>query len=270
MDTLGSSSTYTYRDWAIEYSSTEESTLWQAERLNDTQSEELFGLKNLFISMTSTDQQRNEDSGSLHRFIVDRDDFFMEPLLACPDECIESIHRLIPSSQAGETPLPVCASIYGIKNIVFRLANCVLCVDGTRQSTYIPSSFINKIKTDVSFRDMNCISPSGRKGMPFHSGLMMPSAINIAKPVFDSSVKRKVTKDHIPMYDDKYTKYTMVEAVVYVALLANRSKVESEYGNDPITFHGRREIQVYVLSLSHQHKIPRNDVADSTSDGDSR
>jgi hypothetical protein len=267
---LGSSSSYTYRDWALEYNSTEESTLWQAERLNDAESNELFGVKDLFVSMTSTDQQQNEDSGTLHRFMVDRDDFFMEPLLACPDECIESICKLIPSKTSDETPVPVCASVYGVKNLVFRLANCVLCVDDLRQAVYIPSSFINKIKVDVSFRDMNCSSPINRKGMPFHPGLVMPSATSVAKSVFESSTKRKVTKDHIPMYDDNYTRYVMVEAVVHVALLANRSTVESQYGNDPITFHGKREIQVYVLSLSHQQKISRNDVADSTSDGDSR
>lgn len=267
MDSIDSTSTYTYKDWEEEYGKTADSALWYPVKLNDKCSMEKFGRTDLYLSLCNEEEQT---SNYLQRFSLDRDDIFMEPLLKFPKECLDSILKIMPFESAETIPMPICANTYGYKNIVYTLSNCVLCVSGSRQDVYIPSSLSNKVKVDMSHKEIKCESPKFTRGMAFHKSVMLPNAKKNSMHLYNESKKRKVTQDHAPMYSDEYKQYVMVDATICVMLIPKRRRVDSQYGSDPITFHDKREIRIYVLSLSPQSRLIRNDVAESTSDGDSR
>jgi hypothetical protein len=178
--------------------------------------------------------------------------------------------QIMPFDSAETIPMPICANTYGYKNIVYTLSNCVLCVSSTGQDVYIPSSLSTKVKIDMSHKEIKCESPRLTRGLAFQRSVMLPSAKTNSIQIYMDSKKRKVTQDHAPMHSDEYKQYVMVDATICVMLIPKRRRIDSQYGSDPITFHDKREIRVYVLSLSPQSRMIRNDVAESTSDGDSR
>lgn len=263
---MTSCSSYTYRDHAIEYESTEDYNLWDCEKLDNSYAIEHFNHASLRISLS--DQKRPSTLLTPRSFAMEQsDDFIMEPMLTLPSSCSNSIDKLLGGITTEPDSMCVCAAMYGNKNIVFKLSNCILCVSDTNTGIYVPTSFIRKIKEDLSFRDMQCSSPGLRKTLPFYNIIPTSNVISQSQCISTGSKKRRVTTDHEPMFSDGFTHYSMIEACVYVTIVPRRSVEESDYGNGPITFHGRRQIKIYAMSISKQQSKSRNSVAVFTTDG---
>lgn len=269
---MTSCSSYTYRDYAVEYEATEDYNLWDCEYLNNEYSIEKFNEKDLRISLFDISLSDRKDHSILpspRLFLIEQsDDFVMEPMLTSALSCTESISRLLGDIHIEPDSISICAATYGLKNMIFRLPNCILCTSADKSKIYVPTSFVRKIKEDLSFRDIYCVCPGLKKTAPFYGTILTDNVLKDCETIGYAVKGHKVTSDHEPMYSDGFSHYTMIEACIYVTLIPRRTIGKSDYGNGPITFHGKRQIKIYALSISEQPSALRNHVALFTSNGD--
>lgn len=264
MESLYDSSVYTYRDWAMEYTETEDSRSWTPEKLEDEKCLAIFNRTGLCASMTINNSNEKCVIAELRALSMSEDDFFMEPLLSRPDECAETLSFLFPDPSREKMPVPICMSFYGSKNIIFEIPQCLLCVRDRQAKVYISSRIIKRITNDVSYKDIQCEYSGMRRGIPFSSLTVLDRCMASAFDAFHKSRKRRLTKDYMPMHAEGFTEYAIVDAVVTMCIVSSRETTSSDFRDDFVVLHGKRKLKVYVHQVSTSQ---RNRVASLTRNG---
>ncbi len=242
---MDSSSTYTYREHAQEYISTSDASLWYTQYLQCEVLQRLFKIPQIAVRLT--DQPQSPVLFEIPtQTLNNAEEALMEPLLYVPESCKSTIYS-IPGTSPDD--ILVALSIYGSKDLIFRLPGCLLCIDGEHYAMYVPWRLVKKVEVDLIAKGVPCIPTHHHPGATYiRVPLPVHDSDNI-KAIVLSSHPKSVTRDHKPMYGDGFKQYILVSPVLCIMISPQRNFVPSQYGEVPITQHRSRKINVIILSL---------------------
>lgn len=235
-----SCSTYTYRDYATEYSNTEDLKSWQPVYLDSKLSERTLGLANGVASLTE-DLDRNplkDDCGdsaiSVSSPRVDKfpemtmemvEECLMEPLVFISDGCapLSITNEFMPTlhaiTQGNDSTVLISASTYGIKHIMFKITGCVLCINGDNVSVYIPSTLLRKTRDDLSAQSYSCKIKNFVEQNVFHKVSLPEYLVAKCMQLYETLQLKRTTRSHTPLLKDGYNRYCNIDLIVAISLI---------------------------------------------------
>lgn len=265
-----SCSTYTYRDYATEYSATEDLKSWQPVYLDSQLSERTLGLKNGVASLTE-DFDRNpleDDCGdsaiSVSSPRIDKfpemtmemvEECLMEPLVFISDGCapLSITNEFMPTlhaiTQGNDSTVLVSASTYGTKHIMFKITGCVLCVNSDDVSVYIPSTLLRKTRDDLYAQSYSCKIKNFVEQNVFHRVTVPKYLIPKCLQLHESLQLKRTTRSHTPLLKDGFNRYGNIDLIVSISLVPSRTSDTSSFDGTTIVQHGKRLIDVIVIDI---------------------
>jgi hypothetical protein len=265
-----SCSTYTYRDYAVEYSNTEDLKSWQPLYLNRDLSQRTLGFDDAIVSLVenavrnpleddcpdspiSVSAPRAERFPEMTMEMVE--ECLMEPLVFISDGCeplyitSEFMPTLHAITRGSDSTVLVSASTYGIKHIMFKITGCVLCVNADNTSLYIPSTLLRKTRDDLLAQSYSCKIKNFVERNVFHKVSVPKSLVRKCMEVYSKSQLRRTTRSHTPLLEDGFDKYCNISLIVSVALVPSRTKDTSSFDGTTIIQHGKRLIDAIVVDI---------------------
>jgi hypothetical protein len=265
-----SCSTYTYRDYATEYSNTEDLKSWQPVYLDTNLSQRTLGFKNGVASLIE-DFERNpltDDCGdsaiSVSTPRVDKfpemtmemvEECLMEPLVFISDGCaplsitsdfMPTLHAI---TQGSDSTVLVSASTYGTKHIMFKITGCVLCVNGSDVSLYIPSTLLRKTRDDLSAQSYSCKIKNFVEQNVFHKVTLPKYLLARCMQLHETLPLKRTTRSHTPLLADGFNRYCNIDLIVSISLVPSRTIESSSFDGTAIVQHGKRLIDVIVIDI---------------------
>lgn len=247
-DTCDSASSHTYRDYAVEYSQTQEYSLWKARPIIDSISYKIIGEKNMIGSIVD----ECEDESTSKVFVLDMinlDECLMEPLFAVPEKCKYTEDKLLQLSDSPPGSFLASPSTRGEKHLVFSLKGCIICFNNPSIDVYIPRRIIHKIIVDSGFQNVSCSAKNSSSRTPFHRTKVLPATYKDIKKCFENKRRHRITPDHMPASTDGYDRFVLNDVVVYIVMSPQRRSVLSEYGNENTIMHRSRNIDVVCAAI---------------------
>lgn len=266
MESLYNSSVYTYKDWAAEYSQTEDSRSWVLQKFNDEECFAVFGTTGLYSSVVIRENENTGARTRLESMCMSSDDFFMEPLLSLAEECAETLEFLFPDPSHDKMPVPICISFYESKNIIFKIPLCMLCSHEGKTKVYVSTLVIKRVMDDLSYKDIRCTYSGMRRGIPFCSLTLTERCMSRVPELLESLPRKAFTKDCIPMYTEGFRSYVEIDTIVTMCIVSARRSASSNFREDFVTLHGKRKLNIYVHGIAPPQ---RNHVANFTRNGNS-
>jgi hypothetical protein len=265
-----SCSTYTYRDYATEYSNTEDLKSWQPVYLDTNLSQRTLGFGNGVASLVE-DIDRNplEDNDSAISVSSPRvnkfpemtmemvEECLMEPLVFISDGCeplpltSEFIPTLHAITQGSDSTVLVSASTYGMKHIMFKITGCVLCINGDDISIYIPSTLLRKTRDDLLAQSYSCKIKNFVEQNVFHRVSLPKNLLVKSMEVYERSPLKRTTRSHTPLLRDGFNRYCNIDLIVSISLVPSRTSDTSSFDGTTIIQHGKRLIDVIVIDIGH-------------------
>lgn len=265
-----SCSTYTYRDYATEYSNTEDLKSWRPLYLDSQLSKRTLGIENGVASLVE-----NPDRNPLEDDLVDSmispttprvmgfpemtmemsEECLMEPLVFISDGCVrlsitnEFMPTLHAITQGSDSTVLVAASTYGKKDIMFKIEGCVLCVEGTETSVYIPSTLLRKTRDDLIAQSYSCKIKNFVEQNVFHRVTIPDSLLPRCLVVYECSQLKRTTRSHTPLLAHGFNRYCNIDLVVSISLVPSRKSESSSFDGTAIIQHGKRVIDVIVIDI---------------------
>ena len=266
-----SGSTYTYRDYAMEYSSTEDMKSWQLIYLDSSLSLATLDMIDAVVTL-SEDPDRDpfeEDiiTRSPSRDSPKRESFpemtmdmmeecLMEPLVFMNNEymprymslgCMPTINWL---TNNDNSIVLVSASTYGKKHLMFKITGSVLCLDNTAPHLYIPSALLRKTRQDLNAQSFPC-KIRGFKEHDVFQRVSVPSRIvDKCTKIYKTLQRRSTTQSHTPLLLDGFEKYCNVNLIVSILLSPSRTMDSSTFDGTAIIQHGKRVIETVVVDIN--------------------
>lgn len=265
-----SCSTYTYRDYAMEYSNTEDMRSWQPVYLDPILSTSIFGFANGVASLTEREMRNpltDDDSTSSSSLDSPRTPSFPQLTMEVMEECLmeplvfmnneymtpSMVDEFMPTVNAitkgDDSVVLVSACTYGVKNIIFNVSGCVLCVDGNKISLYVPSTLLRKTRDDLIDQSFTCKINNFNDSNVFHKVTLPESLVPKCMDVYERSRLRPSTRSHTPLMKDGFNKYCNVSLVISICLSPSRTTDSSSFDGTLIVQHGKRLIDVTVLDI---------------------
>lgn len=267
-----SCSTYTYRDYAMEYSHTEDIKSWMPVYLNSSLSLKILGFEDGIAALTENPNRNPlEDdhsecdsvissprSPSFPEMTMDMvEECLMEPLVIIDDECAPHFvtNGFIPTVKAitngDDSTVLVSASTYGIKNIMFKITGCVLCVNETDISLYMPLNLLRKTRDDLHAQSYSCKINNSTEQDVFHRVKVPARLTETCKSVYDQSTPKRTTRSHTPLLKDGFSRYCNVDLIISICLTPSRTTDASSFDGTMIVQHGKRLIDAVVLDIEY-------------------
>lgn len=268
-----SCSTYTYHDYAVEYSSTEDLKSWQPVYLDEILSQYTLGIHNgvaALIEDTHRDPLSDDGTGSDTTISSPRTPSFpqmtmdlmenclMEPLIFMneeympPEISVDYMPTINAIKNGNDSVVLVSASTYGVKNLMFKVSGCILCLDKSDVCVYIPSSLLKKTRDDLIAQNFSCTIKAFKEHNVFYKTKIPSRLIAKSIDIYNSSQLKNTTRSHTPLLIDGFHKYCNINLIVSMSLTPSRSIESLGFDNTPIVQHGRRIIDPIILGIEHQ------------------
>ena len=265
-----SCSTYTYRDYATEYAKTEDMKSWQPVCLNQSLSQDVLGIEDGVASLVErTDRNPFEDNDNGSESPIDSsrvsafpeltmelmEECLMEPLIFINDHHMppHMINEFMPTvnviTGGIESTVLVSASTYGIKNLIFKTTGCVLCMNESTTSLYVPSRLLRKTRDDLIAQSFSCKISRFNEYNVFHKVNVPSKLVSRCTHIYNQSRLRVTTRSHTPLLADGFNKYCNVDLIISISLMASRTMDSSSFDGTVIVQHDKRLIDVVVLDI---------------------
>lgn len=246
-DACESGSSHTYRDYAMEYSQTQEYALWKPRPLIDSISYRIIGEKGIIGSIVDECEEESDKKVSILD-MSNLDECLIEPLFAIPEGCRDTENKLLHLSESPPGSFLASLSMKGEKHLMFAIRNCIICSRSTYMDVYIPRRIIHKIIIDTGYQNVACSARGSSPKTPFHRVKLLTNASKDIKKKFEHNRKHKVTPDHMPASTDGYERFVLDDIIVYIVLSPQRRPVLTEYGNSSTLMQRSRCIDVVCLA----------------------
>lgn len=234
----------------MECGAIEDRNLWVPVYLLPHLSMEMLNISNGVVSLI--DDGYNPESCPSYRESVEElsmdifEECLMEPFLYTMPECENTINIITKSNNAR---IVISASTYGEKNLIFEAHGCIMCMDESGPSLYIPSMILKKTASDLKCQGFTS-KVQESTGRNVYSKVDTPShLIQKCTTIYSVSLLRNTTPNHTPLYSDGFAKYCSVSLTISIVLNPPHTTQLSSGNGEVHIQHDKREISVNVHDI---------------------
>lgn len=245
---MESESSCTYKEIMEDYGSTYDSTLWLESTVPGASI--CHDLHDMTVPVAIVQDLKDvSDTGVQLLDSYSLEEMMMEPILTSYPYCTEYISRI---SGSHRSPILVCASSYGIKNVIFTIGNCLLCKKKDEIGIYLPRRFMKKVVKDCREMGVSCKLERGGRNDIYYRAYVSPNVTQVCKNVAEVSSFRKISSITTPVYEEGFRRQLTVTVTLSLYLYPNRRIIDGGEGGI-ITSRDDRYVTPVVLSISPQN-----------------
>jgi hypothetical protein len=240
---MPSHSSCTYDEYSRDLLDSPDISQWNACTLDRDASALMFGFYGGVASISLNPQDATGVITTID--IMKIDEYTFELLVPIPPVCLRTVKYL---TNSRNNDIIMCLSNFLQRNILFAMQGCVLCVNETSVSLYIPSSLKKLAYKDMITTGVECSNTGIFNGHSHHK-IPMPSSLALAaRRLFEESHKMRLTKDHKPMVTNGYEYFCKVTPILYVKAKSQKED-HPVRSNEPIEEISERRIVVRPLQF---------------------